>query len=107
MVEETKKREMKTRIIVTSIILCVLNFIGGFVGYLFTSFDILTEPAVVITAFVVNLVVFVFVLWPVLKERATNLLNLLWLVIPSGLIALLAFLGFKTFEALERAHPSF
>ena len=91
---------MKARVAVTAIVLCILNFIGGFAGYFFASFDILNEPAVVFTAFVVNLVVFIFVVWPVFKESGKNLMNLLWLVVPSGLIAWLAFLGFETFEAL-------
>jgi hypothetical protein len=87
--------------------LCVLNFIGGFAGFFFACFGLFNEVIVVITGFVVNLVVLILVARPVLKEKSTHLWNLSLLIIPFGLIALFAFLGFETFEALDRAYPSF
>ena len=94
-------------IIIAIVVLCILNFIGGFAGFFFAYFGLLNEVIIVLAAFIVNLAVLVLVAWPVLKERNTNLWNLLWFIMPSALIALLAFLGFETFEALDRAYPSF
>jgi hypothetical protein len=36
-----------------------------------------------------------------------KLANLFWFIIPSGLIIFFAYLGFKLFEVIDRAYPSF
>jgi uncharacterized MnhB-related membrane protein len=102
---------MKTRLITTTIVLCVLNFLGGFAGftiyYFGGNFGSLTEPVFVIIAFAVNLVVFVLVMWSILKERSLSLWNFLWAIIPAGLTSLLFFLGYEVLKAIDRANPSF
>ena len=101
------KRYLNKIVIITVIVLCVLNFIGGFASFFFAYFGLLNELIIVLVAFIVNLLVLISMAWSMFKERSINLWNLLWYIIPSGLIALFAFLGFETLKALDRAYPSF
>ena len=94
-------------LVITLLALCPINFIIGLFGYFFSYFGLITEGIIMLIAFILNLSVVMPVAGTVLKKKDGNLWNLLWFLIPSGIIILFAFLGYVTLEALDRAYPSF
>ena len=59
--------------IITTIVLCILNFVGGFFSFFFAYFGFLNEAVIIIAAFIVNSGVSALVARSVLKERDENL----------------------------------
>ena len=88
---------------ITTIILGVLNLIGGFLGFLIVQMagtNLL--GMVVLVAFLFNLAILVSMSWSMYQERDIPMKDLVWLIIPSGLMMLLTLIGYKIFEAIHQ-----
>ncbi|HEY94673.1 MAG TPA: hypothetical protein G4O15_07015 [Dehalococcoidia bacterium] len=82
-------------------ILAGLNLIGGFIGYFFTSYVLLNIAVIMLIAFIINVSILVSLSWSMYRERDIPLKHLSWLILPSGIFTLLAFLGYAIFDSLN------
>jgi len=82
-------------------ILAALNLVGGFIGYFFTCYGLLSIGAIMLIAFIINISILVSLSWTMYRERDIPLKHLSWLIIPSGIFILFVLLGYSIFNALE------
>ena len=81
-------------------LLAALNLIGGFIGYFFAYYGLLSIGVIILIVFILNISILTSLSWEMYRERDIPIKHLSWLIIPSGLFTLFAYLGYTIFNIL-------